>query len=168
MRVWMPGVVLVALAAAGCGEPAVHPVKGRVMLEGKPMKGGGSIAFMPVDGRPGKAAGGEIKEDGTYELMTHKPGDGSMAGEFRVVIHQSTDREPDATKDGEKAGRAVTVVGAADRIPAIYSDPARSPLKANVEGKANELDFDLKRDAGPPPVKGAMRPDVLQGPFAKR
>ena len=54
------------------------------------MKGGGAISFVPTSNQPGKAAGGEIKDDGTYELMTHKPGDGSMAGDFRVTITQVT------------------------------------------------------------------------------
>jgi hypothetical protein len=148
----------VSVACAGCGGSSkVYPVKGTVKFEGKPMKGGGSISFQPTGGQSGKAAGGEIKEDGTYEVMTHKPGDGSMTGDFRVVILQSTDREPDPTKDGERAGKAVSVVAAGDRIPGIYADPTRSPLTAKVEAKENVIDFDLTRAAEPPPVKGAMR-----------
>jgi hypothetical protein len=100
--------------------------------------------------------------------MTNKPGDGSMVGEFRVVIHQSTDREPDPSKDGEKMGRAVSVVGESDRIPLIYSDPVNSPLTAKVEAKGNELNFDLKRSAAPAPVKGAMKADPLRDGFASR
>ena len=157
MRFWLLCAVVCALLAGGCGSASVYPVKGNVTLDGKPMKGGGSIALMPLGNEAGKAAGGEIKEDGTFELTTHKPGDGSMVGEFRVVIHQSTEREPDATKDGEKSGKSVTVVGPADRIPAIYSDPANSPLRVKIEAKGNELQLELKRDAGPPPIKGAMR-----------
>jgi hypothetical protein len=164
---WLASAVAVA-CAGGCGGSAkVHPVKGTVKFEGKPMKGGGSISFVPTGGQSGKAAGGEIKDDGTYELMTDKPGDGSMTGDFRVVITQSTDREPNPTKDGERAGKAVTVVGEADRIPLIYADATKSPLTAKVEAKDNVLDFDLKRDAGPPVIKGAMRRlDPLRNPFA--
>jgi hypothetical protein len=132
------------------------------------MKGGGSISFVPKDGQAGKAAGGEIKEDGTYELMTHKPGDGSMVGDFRVVIHQSTEREPGQTKDGERVGRAISVVPAADRIPAIYADAMNSPLTAKVEAKANEINLDLKRNAGGAPVRGAMLGDPLRGALAQR
>jgi hypothetical protein len=165
--VWVAGVAAIAVACAGCGGSTKPPVKGTVKFEGKPMKGGGAISFMPTGGQAGKAAGGEIQADGTYELMTNKPGDGSMVGDFRVVIHQSTDREPDPTKDGERSGKAVSVVSAADRIPLVYADPTKSPLTAKVEAKENTIDFDLKRDAAPPDNKGAMRrPDRLRTTFA--
>lgn len=164
--VW--AVAAAAALAGGCGGAKVYPVKGTVTFEGKPMKGGGSIAFMPTGNQPGRTGGGTIQEDGTYELTTDKPGDGSMTGEFRVVIHQSTDREPDATKDGERAGRAVSVVGEAERIPPVYSDPAKSPLTVKVEAKDNVINLELKRNAGPPPVRGAMRGDGLRDTFAGR
>lgn len=146
------GPLLAAVAAvtlAGCGGPKVYPVKGRITFEGKPLKGGGSISFMPVGSQPGKAGGGEIKEDGTYELMTHQQGDGSMTGEFRVVIYQSTEREPNTTKDGERGGRSISVVAEGDRIPTVYADPVRSPLTATVEARENTIDLDLKRGAEP-------------------
>ncbi len=71
-------------------------MKGKVTFEA--LKGGGSISFMPTGKQEGRTGGGEIHEDGTYELTTFKSGDGSMEGEFRVVIHQSTEREPDASE----------------------------------------------------------------------
>jgi hypothetical protein len=157
MRFWILPLLAGAVAAvSGCGgSPAVYPVKGTITFEGKPMKGGGSISFMPLGNQEGKTAGAEIKQDGTYELMTNQPGDGSMAGDFRVVIVQSTEREPDATKDGERTGRSLSVVSEAERIPPIYGNPMQSPLKTKVEAKTNQLDFDLKKNAGPPPIKGA-------------
>ncbi len=106
---------------------------------------GAAIAFVPLDGRAGKTAGGTIETDGGYTLTTYDAGDGSMAGDFRVVITQATGREPEATPDGTKAPKAVPVLSAADRIPAIYSNHHRSPLKAKVEDRTNELNFDLKR-----------------------
>jgi hypothetical protein len=155
---WWPLVLLAASAAAGCGggNVTVYPVKGKVNFEGKAMRGGGAISLVPLSKQEGKAAGGEIAEDGSFQLTTYKPGDGSMAGEFRVVIHQSVFKEPESSRDGEKAARAAEAVAPADRIPTIYSDPQNSPLKAKVEaGKPNELNLELKRDAGPPPVRGA-------------
>src|SRR5262245_25055431 len=100
-----PALALLALAltAAGCGSgKTVYPVRGVVKFDGKPLVGGGSISFVPLTKTEGKTAGGEIAADGTYTLMTHKPGDGSMTGEFRVVIVQVVDREPERTGDGEK------------------------------------------------------------------
>jgi hypothetical protein len=132
----------------GCsgGDAKVYPVKGQVNFEGQPMKGGGSIAFIPTGGQVGAAAGGEIKEDGTYELMTYDPGDGSMPGDFRVAITQVTVKEPEASPDGS-APKPVDGpnVQPQDQIPQIYSDYTNSPLTAKVEEKSNEINFDLKR-----------------------
>jgi hypothetical protein len=143
------GVIAVIAAASGCGGAVrVYPVHGKVMFEGRPLKGGGSIAFVPLTNQPGKAAGGEIAEDGTYRLTTYTQGDGSMIGEFRVVIHQVVEREPERTPDGKRAPRNVPAVPPADRIPAIYFDAQKSPLTAKVEPKdPNEINFDLKRGA---------------------
>jgi hypothetical protein len=140
-------VLLLIPAMSGCGDAVrVFPVSGKVTFEGKPLRGGGSIAFMPLTNQAGKAAGGEIAEDGTYRLTTYKQGDGSMTGEFRVVIHQVVEREPEATPDGKRAPRPIPAVPVAERIPAIYSDAQKSPLTAKVEPKdPNEINFDLKR-----------------------
>jgi hypothetical protein len=149
-------VAVVLLTAVGCGSNKVYPVKGMVKFEGQPLKGGGSISFVPLGKKEGKTAGGEIAQDGTYTLMTHKTGDGSMTGEFRVVITQVTEREPENTGDGEKrVGKPIEVVAKADRIPDIYADHYNSPLRATVEAKENAIDFDLKRNPGA--AQGAVR-----------
>jgi hypothetical protein len=138
------------LVCIGCGaadQVKVYPVRGKVTFEGKPLAGGGSISFVPTTNQSGKTAGGDIKEDGTYQLTTYAPGDGSMVGDFRVVINQIVEKEPERTPDGAPPPTNPTkVVAEADRIPPIYSDFQQSPLTAKVEAKAsNEIDFDLKR-----------------------
>jgi hypothetical protein len=156
------------IASSGCGGSRLHPVKGKVTLAGKPMKGGGSIGFVPLGKQEGKAPGGEIDADGNYVLTTTKPGDGSMTGEFRVVIQQVVEQEPEMTSDGSKAAKAVVAVPVADRIPLIYCDPHNSPLMAKVEAKDNVIDFDLKKDAGSefrPP--GAFRGFDLRHSYAQ-
>lgn len=143
-------LIVVLSATIGCspsGQVKVYPVKGKVTFAGKPLIGGGSIALIPQTSQEGKAAGGEIKEDGTYELTTYALGDGSMPGNFRVVINQVTVKEPTPTPDGTAAPNStIFTVPEADRIPRIYGDIENSPLTAKVEAKPlNELDFDLKR-----------------------
>ena len=137
------------VVATGCGSGvSVYPVEGKVIYNGKPMKGGGVISLVPLSNQEGKAAGGEIDEEGNYKLTTYRPGDGSMAGEFRVVIMQVTEREPETTQDGQKTAQALQAVAPADRIPTVYSDPLSSPLRATVEAKSkNEIDFELKPQA---------------------
>jgi hypothetical protein len=135
-----------ALALCGCGPAPVYQVRGKVNFEGKPMQGGGSISFAPLGEQPGKAAGGMIAPDGTYELMTHRPGDGSMAGDFRVTITQVTQEEPQNTGEGTKRRVVPPALAQELRIPDIYADPLKSPLTAKVEAKpSNEINFDLKR-----------------------
>ncbi len=137
---------LLVLLVTGCEScNPVYPVTGKVTLEGKPMVGGGSIYLVPLTNQEGKAAGGEIAEDGSYKLSTYGTGDGSMVGEFRVVINQVTEKEPMNTEDGQKAVRGELSVPMADRIPGIYSDSLNSPLRAKVEPKSQEINFELKR-----------------------
>jgi hypothetical protein len=147
-RAWI-GVCAAALISSGCGDSddvAVYPVRGKVTFEGKPLPGGGTIAFVPLEDQAGKTAGGEITEDGTYELTTYGPGDGSMAGEFRVIITQVVEREPPPSEDGEPPPKPTAAVPLADRIPEIYSHYENSPLRATVEAKSlNEIDFPLQR-----------------------
>jgi hypothetical protein len=137
------------LLAAGCspsGQVKVYPVKGRITFEGKPMVGGGGISFVPKTEQVGKTAGGIIKPDGTYVLGTYAEADGSMAGDFRVLVFQETAKEPERTADGAAPAKATaSEVAAADRIPLIYANDRESPLSAKVETKPNEIDFDLKR-----------------------
>jgi hypothetical protein len=151
MKCWLNRFVVgtLMLSAVGCGHSGqveVYPVHGQVKFAGKPMVGGGAIAFIPTANQSGKSAGGRIKEDGTYTLDTYSSGDGSMPGDFRVVVMQEVFREPQASPDGSAPTPAATPdVPEADRIPAIYSDHQRSPLTAKVEAKPNEINFDLQR-----------------------
>ena len=138
------------LLLAGCGDGSanvkVHPVRGVVNFDGQPMKGGGSIAFIPVNTTSGKTAGGEILPDGTYVLSTYGDGDGSMAGDFRVVISQVTVIEPEPTEDGQPPAEVIDLaVPEVDHIPTIYGDYEKSPLTATVKAEDNKIDFELER-----------------------
>jgi hypothetical protein len=142
------GLALMAGSVTGCGEDQaqVYPVRGKISFEGKPMAGGGSIAFMPLSSQEGRTAGGIVKEDGSYEMTTYAEGDGSIPGEFRVVITQTADKEPEPTPDGQQPAAAPpTSLAPAERIPPLYADPFNSPLKAKVEEKENEINFELTR-----------------------
>jgi hypothetical protein len=148
MAHWL-AVCLPLAAALGCSsEFPVYPVQGRVNFEGKPMVGGGSISFVPLKEQEGKTAAGEIAADGSYRLTTNVDGDGSMPGEYRVVIVQQVDQEPQRTGDGEEAlVIPASTLPVADRIPAIYADPTKSPLRATVEAQSeNKIDIELKRN----------------------
>lgn len=145
------GAACLGLVSLGCGKSdqfSTVPVKGTVEFDGKPMVGGGSIAFMPLANQEGKMAGGEIKEDGSFVMSTYQQGDGSIPGEFRVVITQTTVQEPDFATDGSESsvGEVVVTVSDAERIPAIYSDQFNSPLTAKVDSSGTtDLTLNLEK-----------------------
>lgn len=138
--------------AAGCGRSGsleVHSVKGVVKYNGKPMVGGGSILFLPTEGGSGKEASGIIAEDGTFQLSTYGSNDGAPAGEYKVVIRQTTVKEPDGGSDNGKkpVAEAGQTVPKADQIPLIYADARQTPLRQTVKAGGQEITIDLKPQA---------------------
>lgn len=125
-------MILVALGCgvcSGCGsavsseKTVLIPVKGHVFYKGKALTKG-MIRFSPDDyGRP---ASGQIQEDGTFELGTHKPGDGVIAGHHRVAI----------------TGTGKTL--AKELIPRKYTQKSSSGLTADVDPEHTDFSFELK------------------------
>lgn len=136
---------------AGCGSGdrvEVHPTKGVVLFRGEPMMGGGAISFVPLDHQEGKAAGGIIDKEGKFTMSTYDSDDGSMAGNFRVIVVQSTVEEIETVGDTDAEGAEDTstkfTVPESKRIPFTYADPANSPLKVEVTADGqNELTLEL-------------------------
>lgn len=143
----------------GCGgsdRATVYPTSGTVLYDGKPMMGGGAISFIPISTQKGKTAGGTIKEDGTFVMSTYEEGDGSISGEFRVVVYQSTMQEPETVpdSDGTETGKnfepvtsePIAIVDKKDQIPPLYSDPVKSPVTVKIEpdGQNDSLRIELK------------------------
>lgn len=79
---------LFALAVlSGCdGGPGYVPVSGTVKFADGSVPQGevANVNFAPVG--EGKAASGDIRADGSFELMSVKPGDGVLPGEYKVVV----------------------------------------------------------------------------------
>ena len=164
-RIVKIGAILLAIVASGCSnQERPYKVQGKVTFNGKPMAGGGSISFVPLGNQTGKTGGGEIDANGQYALTTHKSGDGCMVGEFRVVIFQQTEQEGENRGDGENASKSKSLVSQADRIPEIYADHQKSPLRAKVEARdPNTIDFSLE----PNPAPAALRSLLLGDQFAQ-
>jgi hypothetical protein len=113
----------------GCGTddmsgPKLIPVKGKVSYKGKPLAKG-TVRFS-ADGY-GRDASGQLQPDGTYEIGTMKPGDGTTAGSHRVFI---TEVEKSLSKD--KAFQK-------------YASPVASKLVVDVSPENNEFNLDLPR-----------------------
>lgn len=146
------GTVLVC--GFGCGGSGPVPVTGKVTVDGVPVAGAG-VLFTPKGG--GRPAHGETKADGTYELTTARPGDGALPGEYVVTIVWDEPVHPYlAFRDGapEKAKHYEDYLKwKANRkeqpspVPAVYGDPAKTPLRQEVPAPGGVANFDLKSGA---------------------
>jgi hypothetical protein len=129
-RVLVP--VLLAALTAGCGSGR-YPVSGRVTYEdGSPAEAGTVIGEAMVDG---KLVGvqGNIERDGTFAWGTERPGDGALAGLYRVIVM------PVALGDSELAeGKQPAVDGKFTRYDT-------SGLAFEVKPGRNELNITVTR-----------------------
>jgi hypothetical protein len=121
----------------GCAEPLerpkTFPVRGKVTHKGQPVPKG-TITFQPDQGQP---AVGDIQPDGTYQLTTFSPGDGAVAGHYRVFVIANT---ADPTK---MPGSSPGWTPPKDLVPQKYSKPETSGLETTVSEDKKEYNFDL-------------------------
>ncbi|HVK16948.1 MAG TPA: hypothetical protein VM533_08355 [Fimbriiglobus sp.] len=132
-------VALAALAAlwaaAGCGgekRARTARVNGKVTYKGKAVPNG-TVTFIPASGGP--SATGEIAKDGTFSMTTYSSGDGAILGKHKVVIVAMQDM-------GEKLPEE-RVPLPPPIVPNRYTNPATSPLTAEVQDGENSPVFDL-------------------------
>ncbi|MCA9016663.1 MAG: hypothetical protein KDA77_15125 [Planctomycetaceae bacterium] len=136
-------LILLCLLITGCTQgptdtPPLARVKGKVTLDGKPLQGG-SVQFTPDKNRgtTGRMALGNINEDGTFELMTIRAGDGAQVGYHLVAIESYESASFDPNQPVNQAPKSL--------IPKRYTDPTTSELTAEVKsGEENVFTFDLK------------------------
>jgi hypothetical protein len=92
-----------------------------------------TINYRPVgEATPGqirKGAGAAIQADGTFELMTFKPGDGVFPGKYTVTI-QVYSKEP-------KPGASL--------VPLKYSNPRTSDLEFQIEKPTGDIVIELDK-----------------------
>jgi hypothetical protein len=96
-------VVLVAglflLGAGGCGA-RLYPVRGKVTFaDGKPVSEG-MVVFESKSQENPITARGELRADGSYELSTYQPGDGTLPGKYRALVVPKSD--PNAVDKASK------------------------------------------------------------------
>jgi len=125
-----------------------YSVSGRVTYKGNPVPKG-SVLFTPLDDS-GRPASGNLQKDGSYTLTTATPGDGALAGKYRVGI---TAVELDYSKAKRKRvvkGMIIPEPGIGplratkkEFVPLKYSDPTKSKLTAEVKPESNKINFEL-------------------------
>lgn len=126
--------VVAVLAAAGCGDgrPPLHPAVGLVTYRGEPVADA-SVMFYPDEGR---AAFAKTDAHGRFSLMTYTPGDGVVAGAYRVTVSKVVSRAPPT--EANPYPTAVTV------LPPEYANVDTAGLSAEVTpGGENDFLFEL-------------------------
>lgn len=122
----------------GCGSdrPGTVPVQGTVLYRGKAVEGA-RVMFMAT-GAQAPAASGETNAQGHFTLMTFEPGDGAIAGQYKVLITKRQESpDPKQPDSPYKITR--------DLLPARYGNPTRTDLTAEVTpGGPNDFSFELK------------------------
>ena len=122
-------VVAVAMiaAATGCSKtPAVVPVSGKVLYNGKPMPYG-YVLFQPEQGQP---AEGEIQSDGSFQLSSYGPKDGAVPGRHKISVRCFSGQKAGAAQEGSSPGKLM--------IPQKYTRFGMSGLSAEIKAGANE------------------------------
>ncbi|WP_437206171.1 carboxypeptidase-like regulatory domain-containing protein [Planctomicrobium sp. SH664] len=134
---WVVAVVPLLLAGlSGCGAggdlPEIGLVKGRVLLDGKPLDAA-RVTFEPNFGRP---SNGRTDAEGNFELEYLFDVPGAAIGPHTVRI-STHDMLEDRT-----TGKMKMIP---ERVPSAYNN--NSVLTAEVKGGVNEINFELKSDA---------------------
>lgn len=136
------GVVLLLTGCGGSERPSIYPTSGTILFNGQPMPLGASVTFLPL-GDSGVASSGVVDEKGNLTVSTFEGTPGLAAGEYRVVVYQTTDKEPDHVDADGEIRAAVTetfqVVPKEQRIPEVYADRNKSPLTVTIKEEDNDL-----------------------------
>ncbi|QDT68948.1 hypothetical protein MalM25_18740 [Planctomycetes bacterium MalM25] len=147
IRFSMPYGSLMVLAAttliAGCNDSGLRQVEGVVTIAGEPLTTG-RIEFVPEVGR---RATGNIQSNGSFKLMTFKPGDGAKIGDYKVLI------EAVETEGQQKMGTSIFDEPSVDPssfkrrtlVHPRYGSLASSPLVATVKSSGNQINFELEQ-----------------------
>ena len=131
MRVSVSLFCGLVLFTTGCGQSdqlPVHPARGQVLLEGKPIPHA-IVVFHPVKA-PEKSQPQPralVQDDGTFVLETYGTKDGAPEGEYAVTIEWwlSEKRSDDAPPS--------------NRLPARYARAETSGLRARIEAGENQI-----------------------------
>lgn len=154
MKALCLSLLVLAGFSLGCGSGYnLHPVTGKVTLDGEPLPGA-TVTFKPL--AEGKPATGMADANGVYTITDMRPdaGPGAEPGEYRVGILWYKSKGPDLSQmtgaspnyDGglDESKSARTNQGPKADLPAAYLNPDTSGLTVSVKAGANNFDIDLK------------------------
>ena len=136
-------VVLIICPTTGCNRsPNIVPVKGTVLLDGKPLEGAAVLFHPKADERP---AVGITDKRGTFHLTTRSQGDGAHVGLNKVSITKESD-EPllnnaEDANDAEEGIQDFTLI-----TPAQYASPELSGIEIDVYPGMESITLEMTSD----------------------
>ena len=155
-------IALLAIVSSGCGD-GLRPITGSVTVDGTPAMAGVRVLFAPLG--KSRVAEGVVNADGTFAMKTFSKL-GVMAGDYRVILTNSTDSvpKPDAPApateyvEGVSGGVMPTSWDEYNRlvqkflenppkgpgwIPKSYAEVGKTPLKWSVPKDGPRATFEV-------------------------
>ena len=129
------GLFALALTAlvvvAGCGKKGwleTYPVKGSLLVDGKPAKGA-TVSFHPKEivGDKPYLPTGRTDDNGEFSLATFVTDDGAPAGEYDVTVVWHVRYNP------------ISTLWEGDKLNGQYATKAKSTLRVTVEKRPQQL-----------------------------
>jgi hypothetical protein len=131
-----------AFAVAGCTPAGSPPITGKVTLDGSPLTHA-DVEFEKRDKEGVAKFAAKTDAEGKFKVPS-VPGRTIAPGTYQVLVTKWVDAKGKET-DPENVEMLKASGNAKNIVPAKYSDPAFSPLKAEIKSGANELQpFDIK------------------------
>lgn len=132
------GVVLAGCGGSGSKLDSI-PVKGKVTLDGQPVKNA-RVRFIPDSADKGRSAIGDTDANGAFKLSTVRAADGIIPGAYKVDV---SSLETVTTESKDKGQ-----LEAASEIPAKYRDVKTSGIAFTINkgdsGKSLEIKLSKK------------------------
>ena len=141
--------ILVALTLGLClgcfGDPELHPVTGKVTLQGKSYERL-IVYFRPLQGEISQFNMGVGETDGSGNLaLRSSAGNGLAAGTYRVAFSCMTVRGTGAVPGMDEKADDNQNIQMVERVPTKYADLENSPVEFEVRAGTNEFIFDIPK-----------------------
>lgn len=135
-----------ALIASGCGKSNPVSVRGKVMLDGKPLPYA-TVIFIAQD-EGGRDATASADANGVFQLTTFKPGDGALPGKYKVVVQPVatvTGGPVAATPEEAQQGGGKGAVATTPKIAPRFTQPDQTVLEQVIPANG-EIVLDVKSE----------------------
>ena len=144
-------ILTVQIFSAGC-ESSLEPVfvvQGTLLVGGEPAANA-AVAFHPAQtaNKPHRGICAVAKTDanGAYRLSTFSSGDGALPGDYIVTVIWLDDSIPFDECDCDDPTKH-------DRLRGAYANPQKSPLRATVQSRSNDIALIASIHSSEPPTE---------------